>query len=69
MSATMPAGIFKKKAVSLAGPGTRKVRLMLTRKAQARLAHVRSVRLVITGRASRAATEMASQTVISTLRR
>lgn len=68
-AATMPVKVFKKKVVSLAGPGTRKVRLMLTRKAQARLAHVRSVRLVITGRASSAATEMASQTVISTLRR
>jgi hypothetical protein len=68
-SATKPVEIFKKRVIGLAGPGTRKVRLLLTRQARARFADLRSVKLVITGRASGAADDVAPQTVMSTLRR
>jgi hypothetical protein len=67
--ATKPIEVFKKKTVGFAGPGARKVTLVLTRKGRAELARLPWVRLAITGRASGAAGEAGLQTVMSTLRR
>jgi hypothetical protein len=62
-----PVYPFKEKKVSFSRSGARTVTLVLTRKGRVYLRHLQFVRLALLARASGAASELASQTVIATL--